>query len=342
VFCENETQSLILNQSVTESVAINCDAEEIRLEVSNGTLSHSRTFVPVAGTRELIFYMINETAQGPAINQEWQIYDITGLYENGIVRVSKVILDTGIHTMIEQIIDAEFKVNLFLIDGEKYIISVFDSDFGNERNIGNLDITDVETLNLEISNIPYAPEQRAIFRDVFVTFDHNTTTEIIRAIYNDTLSQTTNVTFTVFNASNTTQVMFWATSAASFVTFTYNNVDVNTTYIARIDATHTRYGQIREDEVISFADTGEFDIPGLEEAGLEIWQSIAAGFIVMFVMLAFDRKFAGVGAATGALIIVMFMQWGWFSSTPQVGWLMITVMAFVGLINVIGKRSGKS
>ena len=159
-------------------------------------------------------------------------------------------------------------------------------------------------------------------------------------MYNDTLGQTTSVNLTIVNASNITQIMFTSLSTSSLITFTYNGVDVNSTYIVTVTAIHTRYGTLVETKTITFSETGLYIVQGLEATGNGIWMAVAAGMIILFVMLSFSKRNAKFGLATAAVLMAMFMFFGWFVETPAVGWGMITLLVIIATTYVfsLGRR----
>lgn len=330
-FCANETQNVTIT-SQGQEVNVLCVIDEVRITVTEAADEIIRYLVPITNQGDLNFYVYNSTEETD-VTQNWLYFDVTGLYENGIVVVTKVIFDLGERTMIEKIIDSESKTTLFLVVGEKYCFSVFDSNRANERDLGCMDAdTDAEK-RISISTIPFAPDQAIAYEDVFVAFSWDKDAEIIQGLYNDTLDLTNIVTFTIYNATNSSHILFTSSSTSSVVTFTYNGVDVNGTYVARIVANHQRYGIIDPMVTIDFG--GKYQVAGLEALGLGIWMSIAGGMISMLVMLAFGKRYAKIGSAVFVFMLLMFMQWGWFDSSPQIGWLMLTFIAFIVFGNVM-------
>jgi hypothetical protein len=80
---------------------------------------------------------------------------------------------------------------------------------------------------------------------------------------------------------------------------------------------------------------GKYRVAGLDGLGLAMWMSISGGLISVFVMMAFGKRFAKIGSAVFVFMIILFMQWGWFQSSPQLEWGLITLAAFVVFGNVI-------
>ncbi|GAG87285.1 unnamed protein product, partial [marine sediment metagenome] len=198
VFCENETISITLNGSAVEGYTIDCQFEEIKLEINDSSGSHWRTLSPTVYTGELIFYMINMSVDA-FTGQEWDIYDVSSDFFGGLMRVVKIVIGSGEKTMIEKIIDAERKALLYLINGERYCMSVISSNRAQTRELGCIDgDTDTEK-KVIISEIDYEQDQPLTFKDVFVSFQWDKDSAFIRGIYNDTLGQTTSVMFTVYN-----------------------------------------------------------------------------------------------------------------------------------------------
>ncbi len=339
-FCSNDTETLTLTNWTSPNTILNCTPNFIQLNITDSSnRSTVRSLIPITTSGNLDFYMINQSKNNQ-IDQTWQIYDISGIYDNGIIQIAKVIPSIGAKTISQQRIDAEDKVFMDLILGEIYTITIFDSDRSNERIIGGVQTTTDTTTNIEVSTVTFQTDSRIPARDVFVSFSQDKDLQFIRVLYNDTLGETTSVNFTVVNASNISQIMFTSISTSSVVTFTYNNVDTNTTYIATVTAIHTRYGTLVETKTISFSETGLYTVDGLEATGNGIWMAVAAGMIILFVTLSFSKRNAKFGLVTATLMIAMFMFFGWFVETPAVGWAMITLLVIIATIAIIslGRR----
>jgi len=341
IMCENDTQTTTITNHTTNNIWVTCDAYEFWLTINDDEgNTHWRTLTPdeeIGGTVE--FFMINETGY-TTIRQNWIIYDVTGDFTNGSVTVYKVVPDLGKQVTIEQPIDAESKVTLYLIVDELYEFEVINADGTYVRNVGGY-LADTDTdKRLMVSTIPYAPDQFLTFKDVLIYFDWDKDTGYIRGYYNDSLGETTTVTFTVYNATNISQVMYTSSSSSSVVTFTYNGVDTDGTYVARITALHSRYGTITEEKMVDFG--GAYTVSGLAGLGYGIYSSVAAGLISTFVMLSFRRKHAAVGSVVFVVLMLMFMNWGWFGSSPMLTWGILTLVAFMAFANMMVLRRGSS
>ena len=323
-FCDNETQNVTLTQQ-GQNVTVLCEINEVQIEITELGEEVVRYLIPDSAFDDLNFFVYNSTEETD-VAQEWIVYDVIGEYPNGIVEVTKV-LPSGEQTMIEKIIDAEGKVTLYLIVGERYCISVFTATKTNERSVGCIDADADATKRLSISDIPFSQDQDLIFQDVFITFSWDKDLEIIQGTYNDTLDETTSVTFNVYNVSNISQIVFTDTSTAAVVTFTFNNVDVNQSYIAEITAVHQRYGVIDPQMPIAFE--GLFRVGALVGPGYGIWMSIAGAMIFILTMLSFGKKHVTIGLTFSLFILLLLMFWGWFDESPQLTWSLLTLVAFM-------------
>ena len=337
VLCLNDTEITTITNHTTYEIDVGCEATEFWLEVSDDEgNTHWRTLIPDEGYDDVLeFYMINET-EDDAIKQDWIVYDVTGDFTNGSVQVYKVIPDIGRKTIIQQLIDAESKVTLYFIIGEKYELEVVSEDGTFIRNVGGY-LADTDTdKRLMVSTIPYSPDQFLTFNDVIIYFDWDKDGAYIRGYYNDSLGETTLVTFTVYNATNITEIMYTTTSTSSIVTFSYTAVDVNGTYIAEIIAEHSRYGTIDPTQVIDFG--GLYTITGLAGLGYGIYSSIAAGLISIIALLSFGRRYTHIGTVVFVFFIMLFMHWGWFGDSPVMTWSVITLAAFMAFANMMGRK----
>jgi hypothetical protein len=335
VFCSDKTEITTLTSNPM-NVSISCAFEEIKLEIvdkNNGTQWRTRYPTVYNGTIE--FIMVNESKYD-AIEQIWSIYDVTGDYSGGFLKVTKAILTYGIKTIEEKLIDASGNAVLYLIPSERYCFSVLNSAMTSERNQGCLYASSESSVRMEISRVPYAPDIDLTYKDILVYFTWDKDSQYIRGIYNDTLSLTSSVNFTVYNASAPTQVMFTSVSTFNYVVFTYNAVNTNGTNIAVITAINSKYGTLVEKRTIGFYATGQ-EKPSLP-SGYGWLLSAAGGLISIFMMLAFGRKNQNIGIGVSVLFMLLFMYWGWFDSTPMLGWGFLTLITFIAVIGFFIRR----
>jgi len=334
--CEDDIQIWDMTNHTLNNITISCDLIHLQLEIIQDGDAHWRTLILDRGYNETIeFYMINITNE-TARRQEYKIYDITQGFSNGTISAYKNIPDVNKKVVIEQRIDAENKVVFYLIDGETYEIIATNAAGTSTRVIGNIIGDSDASKNIEISAVRFLPDQDLVFKDVFIYFYLNETTKCIYGVYNDTLGLTTAVTFTVYNASMVTHVMYATTSTASDVLFIYNNVAWNNSYIIVINATHSTYGRVTEQTILGIEN--RYLVSNLVRLGVGIYMAIAAGMISMLALLVFSRKHAKVGPVVMVVLIAMFKYWGWFDSTPQISWPLITLLAFIVFASLLGLR----
>jgi len=337
--CVNDTETTTITNHTTTGVWIVCDLVHLKLEISNGSISHWRTLQPDGGYETTVsFYMINTT--NTQVEQDWTIYDISGEFTNGTIRVRKVVPDEGVQTMIEHDIDAESKVILFLIQDEEYTLIAISADGTDVRTIGGY-ITDTGTSKiLTISEVKFNPALNLIMNSVFYSVEQSVTGSYIRFYYNDTLDQTLNVSVEVINASNITQTLYSTSGTAATAIFTYNAVDVNSTYIAKMTITHAAFGIINMRKTIDFGYGSSVHLVGLGGLGAARWEPAFAMAVVIFTILLFSTRNAAAGLGIGTMEMLMFYNWGWFKTMPALGPGMLVLMVAMTVLVFLAQRRG--
>ena len=340
VFCDAYTWNYTISgSSGYNDIFVPCEFSQIVLTVDEyGDLLY-RILIPEVYTGNLTFYVYNESKY-TGNGQRWYLYDLTGDYYNGVIRMTKVIPGgVGVKTMSESVPDAEGKVVFYMAVGEPYCFSITSAD-GDQVKLLNCMYADLdESKPISLADIPFIAENQDFpFRDVSVSCAWDKTIGYIRAVYNDTAGKTTHVNFTVYNASAVSQDVKSQAYALSVVTFTYNAVDTDFDYFVVVTAQNTEYGEIKSTCAVTFG--GRYEVQGLAGAGLGYWMPIAATFISVGISLSFTRKNAAMATASLILMISMFMVLGWYNDAPQFGWgALVLCMFIIVLMNL--KRSGE-
>lgn len=338
-FCSNDTEEYTIT-SHSSTLTLDCEFDEVKITIGDSAgNSHWRTLKPDYYQGHLNFYLIN-MSEDTYTRQAWSIYDVTGDYDGGYIRIMKVITDLGSTDVIEQDINAEGNVVLYLIVDEEYIMHVVSEDGGTTRNVGGVlgDTTTEKTLTVSV--VPFDPALTLVMSNVFYSVTQNASGQYIRFYYNDTLGLTNSVTVTVLNASNISQTMYTDTSTASTAIFTYNGVNINSTYIAKFEISHQTFGSIEETKIVEFGSETSMHILGLSNLGLLKWEAVFGVMIVIVTILMFGSRNAPVGFGIGAIEMLMFWNWGWFNNMQ--GWEiwglgLIVLMFFVAAVAIIEK-----
>jgi hypothetical protein len=336
---DNITRWEFANNTLLD-VQIECNLTELKLEINSSDGSHWRTLIPTADDTTVNFFMINQSDHS-SVGQNWIVYDVAGEFSNGLVRINKVVPGFGEITLIEQNIDAESKVILYFIVGEEYNFEVVNDGATETRSLGGYKCDSETTKRLTISEVAFDPSLNLIMSSVFYSIGQDETAETITFYYNDTLAQTTLVEVFVWNASNISQEMYTDTSTSDVVIFTYNNVNINTTYIAEIRVTHATLGSIEYNRIVDFGYATSTHIAGLRTLGMEDWEVVFAIIVVVFTILLFGARSAPVGFGIAVIEIFWFYGMGWFRNATGLGvgiFLLLVVMMILGIIEK--RRSG--
>ncbi len=339
LLCTDDIQNQSITNHTTLGVWVDCDLNMLKLDVDNGSVSHWRTLKPVAGYNlDVEFYMINQNSWS-SVFQDWLIFDMPGDFDNGSIQITKPVPGVNVKTMIEQDIDAEAKVLLWLIIDQEYTLTAISADGSVTRNVGGLIVDSDEDKTLTISEVEFNPGLTLIMNSVYYQITSDADAAYIRFYYNDTLDQTSLVEVYVYNASNITQLMYSDTSTSSNAIFTYNAVDINDTYIAEMYMTHTTFGQIRHTLIVGFGPETSVHLVNFERMGLENWYAIMATMVIIFTILVFSRANEAMAFGVVAIEIIMFWTWGWFKEyehalTTGVILLVVILMA----LNYMQKR----
>ena len=228
------------------------------------------------------------------------LMDNTGDYTDPEIHIKKLIGSDWV-TITERPFDVENKAIVYLIAGQQYQISIT-SGTEYETNVGNLQadtvnlaktvvISDVYAMNTTASNINYS-----------LTYDN--TTGVIQFLWRDYGEQTDLIEMSVYNYSNTSQLMYYVNSSnTSYVSFTYTTPTTNHKYLVDVDIHHEVFGEntwsITEifGNVVGFLiDTGNLDTSTLR---------IIGSFVFIVVILLFSPVAAGTGAVIVAILGVL-------------------------------------
>lgn len=210
-YCPDETVNFSITSNPTNNISIDCAFTELRLVLKSGSSTHWRTLIPEYGFGDVKFYMGN-FSRDTIRTLNLYIQDISNTYQGATMSIKKTIGE-GEDDITDQLLDAESKVILHLIDNEKYRILINDEDLGYLIADSSTDKT------ITVSSIDLVPENTmtAGLRWIF-----NETDDFVYLHYIDERGQTMSLMFEVFNATNTSKpVLYNETYIGSTKLFTY-------------------------------------------------------------------------------------------------------------------------
>jgi len=330
IYCSQETLEYDFNVSANENTAslpARCAWSSMRLEMSYASTSYYRTLIPDQNETNITFYGI-DLDNDLAYQINIKLNDLTGEYTDGTLIVKKNI-GGATREIIEQEFDVEGKVVLYLIQNGLYTITVR-SNSGQERTLGELIADAAGTKTITIPEIAFTPE--SFLGDEISWEWARSNTSLIKLLYNDTSNKTTSFTFTVYNGSNTSQVLYTTTSTnLGFSSFTYMTA-ANSTYLACFNATHSSEGNFDQCTIYK-REVPYGQLAGWEPDEQEDLSNWFAILIISFCLLIFGRFHTVVGLSVSTILAWMFVSWGWLDfGNPWINYALLSTGALVTVL----------
>ena len=250
--------------------------------------------------------------------------DLTGDFDNAKLRIKKNI-ESNLETITELNFDAENKAIIYLVDGDKYTVTI-DNDI-EERTIGYLyaDSSDL-TKTLVVGYVNYTDLSPG-------NVSLNLTFGSIHLTWNDPSNKTNSVSMWVYNVT-TNDLLYSATSDnASFVSFVYAVPDDNATYKVRYEVDHDILGVFGA--TVFMNGEGYKTIPtsfplsdlitGLGGSS-NVWLAL---LLILPIPFMFTKRFAAVGAVAMLLIFLLLDYWNVINISTKI------IIPIAGLIAAI-------
>ena len=291
-------------------------ADEINARVQYSvTEIYSRNYVIRADVETKNIYLV-DADQDQVVQLLIALQDATGDFNNALLKSLKYIEGTQ-RTITENYFDAEDKVIIYLINGDKYTLAVDNGD--EERTIGYLYVDSVDlsktvtigeilTTNQTLSNVSFGI--------------YNITDTIIFS-YIDDSGLTTLAEMWIWNATNTSHLIYYINSTnRSTVEFTYQVPDDNQTYNVHIKVGQSTFGEDSIDFWIPFFEP-QFIIPYpfafMENLAGDIPGGITFRNLVGIVaIVGAAMMFTALTGALGGIIAViagaLFLYFGWWAA----------------------------
>ena len=332
IYCSDHTLTHIFTSN-SENVELDCMPDLMKLDVTyNSSSTYYRTLLLSGTTTQVDWYLIDLTDE-IAYQTIFLLNDLTGDYSNATFEVLRDVNGTT-KTIIRQQFDVENKATTYLIRNARYTLRITDNH-GNSRIIGYYVADSATEKTITVPQIDLIPTSSAGGASwTWTSSDlESSSTSYIRLYYNDTKGETVNITFTVYNASNTSQILYQVTESNPTSTVFTFLTDNTTQYIVCFNGTHTTYTDIHDCMGYSGVITvGNFTAYTGSEADQQTISNVKKWSIIIMVVIVALAVGAYSPAAAGFMISVFVwvgIRWDWLdlgSSYKNYAFLSIVVM----------------
>lgn len=328
IYCDGTSQQYTFTNE-NQSAYINCTWTLMKLDVvySGSTGSYFRTLIPSSSSRAITWYALDLT-QDTAVQVNFILNDLVGTFSGSTLYVQQVVNSTN-RNIVTNTFDLQNQVTAYLLLNGAYTLTIVNSE-GTSRSLGYYIADSAGDKTITIPNIAFLPSSTL---GQTVSWDWSQSdSNAIRLVYNDTYTQTNNLTFTVYSGTNTSQTLY--TTIGYNVGFsTYSYAITNTSsYLACFSAKHSVQGNISEckpfSDFIFVGNTTGFT--GDEEDKTFNW---AVLILIIVVILACSRSNISVGLAAAVVIEYIAIKWGWLNLGST--WLNYAVLSITAAAAVI-------
>jgi len=199
-------ETLTYDVNVTDNqnsiyLPVGCNWDFIMLNIKYSDTSYYRTLIPGQYESTIDWYMldINEVL---GVQITFKLNDLVGIYEDGSLIVKTSVNDTEV-IITKQNFDAESKVTTYLIKDNYYTLSLESSDGTSTRNIGYIIPESAGEKTIMVPEISFMPEKK-----VGNSITWNWGAETISLDYQDTLQETSQINFTVYNSTKEKTILY--------------------------------------------------------------------------------------------------------------------------------------
>lgn len=264
-----------------------------------------------------------DAEQKQVVELKISLIDFTARFKGALLKAEKY-LEGSLQTITEMEFDLEDKVIVYLINGDKYQISV---DNGVEvRNVGDLVVDTIDlsktfiigefpSIDFEIGKLRYN-----------ITLDDG----MVKFFLSDPANKTMNTSMWIWNYTNQSQLFYFTSSTnRSLVNFNYAVPDPNATYKVEVKIQHEFFGE----ESMGFIEILSgfpiallfplIAIPTFVTTGISI-------VAIISVPLIFGSRYGALAAIVTVIITGLFMYWGLYP-------LSISILALALFLAVLNK-----
>ena len=333
LFCSGGVSSFVVNDTQL-LVSTFEELDEIKATVAySSTEIYYRNLLVSAPVEYKKLYLVDAN-QHQVLQVMIKMQDNTGNFGNAVFRAKKY-LEGTLETITELNFDAENKVIVYLVNGDKY--SIYVDNGVEERNIGYLyaDSSDLEK-TLVIGGL--VTTNQTIMN---TTFDLSYDGETISLSWSDEAGLTTEIEFWVYNYTSGEELYYASSANHSFVNFNYNVPSVNETYKVKYKIHHAVYGEHTFGETLVMFGEKDKIIPIfplntlVSNLGGDTVLWLALLFILPIPML-FSEKHAKIGALMLLGAVALFAYWKMYEISAM---LLSIGLLIVFMIFIVRRRS---
>ena len=314
LYCSDGISRFDLNHSKILVPTFN-QIDQIRVEISYSlTEVYFRSLIVRSETEYKNLYLVDAN-ENQVVQMLIELQDSTGDFGDSVFKVKKN-LEGSYETITENYFDAENKVLIYLINGDRY--SIYVDNGVEERTIGELYVDSVDlTKTLYLTDI-YDMNLSTVGNISYRLYRRNATgyNDAIILNYFDAANQTRNVTMWVYNASDPTQAALHIASSLnhSTVQFTYAVPDVNGSYRVRVHVSHLQFGADSWDwEDVFAAFVGVITAPAALPTIFPLAYVQTLGFIIiMSVPMLFSPPTGATAGVFVVLVAALIAFWNWY------------------------------
>ena len=263
------------------------------------------------------------------IHQTFTFKDPIGKYppQDVILSIKKP-FESGSKPVFQSYFDSSGKTNTYLILDNNYIVDLITPSETVSK--GWITPDPSGTVLVELNTIKLSPSYTAVQKDVKYNFVYSNS--LIRLIYTDNSSSTTDVTFNVYNRSG--NLLFTSTVQGSVAQFEFNTTGLNDTYVkAEFVANSNTYGQIKASKYIilsnNFLDAGIVSI-----ISSSIKNLLFGGFIIV---LAYT--FGYRDSYKGAVIISILAAILFYAQLIDIPWVAVSLALSYSILAYLAKSA---
>jgi len=329
VFCENSTEEVIIT-AWNQASTVGCQWDYMKLDVQyNLSDTYYRTLMPEYTASSVNWYLIDLNDE-IAVQVVLKLNDLIGTYGGSKATLKRYVNGTE-REVIEQNFDVENEVNLYLVRNAQYTLSIT-STTGQVRNVGYFIADSAGEKTVTIPTVDYVPSTTT-GSGGSTSWGWESTDTYVRVVYNDSESSTTDVSFSVKNASSGDTLYTTSGNPGTSSTYTYLT-DNETGILVCFNATHSTLGSIGECRPywgsVGIGNWSSGGFSSEEEAKIKGW----AWFILIFVVAVG----VGIYSPSASMFIVTFLCWvgfQWDYFTIGSTYKDAAVLSILGILTVM-------
>lgn len=328
LFCVGGSTSFNLTDT-TILVSSFIELNETRTTIEySATEMYSRNLINSNPIEYRNFYLV-DAEKHQVVEIMFTLQDYTYNYDNGYMRIKKY-LEGTLQTITESQFDLEDKVITYLINGDKYQLYIDSEDGLHSTNIGLLTVDTIDlTKTIVIGNFSSVNSQ---IGKLFYNLTFDADADMIRFFVRDPSGSMNNVSFWVYNITNTSQLLYFASSSNDTqVNFNYEVPDNTTLYKVEFKIAHDLFGA---NSYGSGSIMGDPSLSMLVFPYVSFPSYIKTGFSVIIILgsaLIFGSMFGALGGIIAVAISGLLVYFGLIEITSTI----LAVAMFFALTNKI-------